>query len=175
MIHKVIYGMFRDEEELLHGVKELRNQGVKIREVYSPFPVHGLDHALGLKESRLGIVSFLCGLVGLGLAIWMTNYMLIVDWPVNIGGKPNFTFAENSPSFIPVIFELTVFCAAHGMVLIYLLRSRLIPGFKRKNPFPETTNDKFAVEIVANDTMEGISNIRQILTNNGAYEVREIY
>lgn len=167
--------MFNDEEELLHSIKELRSKDIRIKEVYAPFPIHGLDHALGLKESRLGIVSFLCGVTGLALAIWMTYYMLILDWPVNIGGKPNFSFAENSPSFIPVIFELTVFCAAHGMVIIFLLRSKLVPGFKRKNPFPETTNDKFAIEIETNESPEGINNIHQILNKNGAYEIREAY
>lgn len=173
MANKTTYGIYNDEEILLKAVKLLISKGIKIKEVFSPFPVHGLDHALGLRRTRIAITSFLFGVAGLAFGIWMTWYMMIQDWPMNIGGKPNFTFVDNVPSFVPVLFELTVFCAAHGMVLTYLLRCRLIPGLKATNPFPETTNDKFAVEFDHSNTVTN-AELHQLLNETGVFQIKEL-
>jgi len=81
----------------------------------------------------------------------MINYIMIVDWPQNIGGKPSFSLIENIPAFVPVIFELTVFFTAHLMVITFYLRSRLWPFKKAENPIPETTDDKFLIQIPISD------------------------
>ena len=72
---------------------------------------------------------------------------MIVAWPMNIGGKPSFSFMENLPAFVPVIFEMTIFFAAHLMVITFYLRSRLWPFKKAENPIPETTDDKFLIQV----------------------------
>ncbi|HRE96695.1 MAG TPA: DUF3341 domain-containing protein, partial [Flavobacteriales bacterium] len=72
---------------------------------------------------------------------------MIVDWPMNIGGKPSFSLIENLPAFVPVTFEFTVFCAAHGMAITYLLRNKTLPGMPARNPDPRTTDDKFVMEL----------------------------
>ena len=103
------------------------------------------------------------------LMIW---YMMIFDWPMNIGGKPSFSFIENIPAFVPVLFECGVFCAAHLMVLTFFLRSWLLPGVTAKNPDPRTTDDKFLIEIhidSENDSKEVIS----ILKQSGTVEINE--
>ena len=87
MSKKIIYGIFDDEEILLNSVKEVRSNGISIKEVYSPFPIHGLDHALGLERTRLAIAAFIYGAIGCITAIWLTYYIMILDWPMNIGGK----------------------------------------------------------------------------------------
>ena len=74
---------------------------------------------------------------------------MIVDWPQNIGGKPSFSFMENLPAFVPVIFELTVFFAGHLMVITFYVRSSLWPFKKAENPIPETTDDKFLIQITS--------------------------
>src|SRR5690606_32541653 len=102
---------------------KVRKSGLKIEEVYSPFPVHGLDEALGYKRSRLPIAAFLFGLTGTILALTMQIYMLAIDWPMNIGGKD---FAA-IPDFIPVTFELTVLLSAFGMVACFFIVSNLKP------------------------------------------------
>ena len=99
--------------------------------------------------------------------------MMIQDWPMNIGGKPNFAFYQNVPSFVPVLFELTVFCAAHGMVITYLLRCRLVPGLEATNPFPETTNDKFAIEFHQDNTIDNAS-LHQLLNESGVFQIKEL-
>jgi hypothetical protein len=82
-------GIFEDEDVLLHAIDNVRAAGVKIYEVFSPYPVHGIDDALGIERSRLPIAAFFYGLCGLSFALWMQIYMLGFDWPMIIGGKPN--------------------------------------------------------------------------------------
>jgi hypothetical protein len=72
---------------------------------------------------------------------------MIQDWPMNIGGKPSFSLIENITAFIPVTFEFSVLCGAHGMAITYLLRNGTLPGMPATNPDPRTTDDKFVVEI----------------------------
>lgn len=171
MINVKLYGIYDDEEHLLKAVALLNKKGIKIKEVFTPFPVHGLEKALGLKHTRLSTASFIYGLTGLSLGILMMWYMMIHDWPINIGGKPNFSFADNLTSFIPPLFELTVFCAAHGMVLSFLLASKLAPGMKAVNPFRDTTSDKFAIE-VDRDTELSKEEMIEVLNETRIYEVR---
>lgn len=145
--NKLIHALYDDDDTLLSAVKMIRSQKHEIDEVYTPFPVHGLDKALGLKPTRLAILSFIYGCIGFSFAIFMMNYIMIVDWPQNIGGKPSFSFIENMPSFVPIMFELTVFFAAHLMVITFYLRSKLWPFKEAENPLPSTTDDKFLIEI----------------------------
>ena len=66
---------------------------------------------------------------------------------MNIGGKPNNTYIENMLAFVPITFEFTVLCAAHGMALTYFLRNKTLPGLKASNPDPRTTDDRFVMEV----------------------------
>lgn len=162
MSDKVIYVMYDDDGALKDGAKKLVSKGVKINEVFSPFPIHGIDPIIGVKNTRLGIMSFLYGLTGLTLATIGMRFFMVVDWPMNIGGKPNFTYLDNILAFIPISFEFTVLCAAHGMAITYLLRNKTLPGIPAQNPDPRTTDDKFVMEIrmsenhaVTEDVLEG--------------------
>jgi len=132
---------------LKNSAKKLVAKGVKISEVFSPFPIHGIDPIIGVKNTRLGIMAFLYGLTGLTLATIGMRYFMVVDWPMNIGGKPNFSYLENMLAFVPISFEFTVMCAAHGMAITYLLRNKTLPGMPAQNPDPRTTDDKFVMEI----------------------------
>jgi hypothetical protein len=147
MSDKVLYVMYDDDEVLKNSAKQLVSKGVKISEVFSPFPIHGIDPIIGVKNTRLGIMAFLYGLVGLTLATIGMRFFMVVDWPMNIGGKPNFSYLENMLAFVPISFEFTVMCAAHGMAITYLLRNKTLPGMPAQNPDPRTTDDKFVMEI----------------------------
>lgn len=172
MASKVIHAIYTDDDVLMNAVKETRKAHYHIEEVYTPFPVHGLDKAMGLAPTRIAITSFMYGLVGLTVAILMMNYIMIEDWPQDIGGKPSFSFIENLPAFVPVIFEMTVFFAAHLMVITFYLRSKLWPFKKAENPDVRTTDDHFLMEIdVANHNVEELS---KFLHNTGAVEINLI-
>ena len=167
---KVIHAFYNDDEVVLDAVKKVKAANHHIEEVFCPFPVHGLDKAMGLAPTRLAITAFIYGVIGLGMAIWLTYYTMIADWPQNIGGKPSFSFLENLPAFVPVIFEMTVFFAAHLMVITFYMRSRLWPFKEAENPNPLTTDDKFLMEI----EVEGdLTIVKEILTKTGASEINE--
>ncbi len=147
MAEKVIYAMYDDDDILKDGAKKLVAKGVKVTEVFSPFPIHGIDPIIGVKNTRLGIMAFLYGLTGLTLATIGMRFFMIVDWPMNIGGKPSFSYLQNMLAFVPISFEFTVLCAAHGMALTYFLRNKTLPGIPAQNPDPRTTDDRFVMEI----------------------------
>lgn len=172
MASKVIHAIYNDDDVLMNAVKETRKAHYHIGEIYTPFPVHGLDKAMGLAPTRLAITSFMYGIVGLTVAIVMINYIMIVDWPQDIGGKPSFSFIENMPAFVPVLFEMTVFFAAHLMVITFYLRSKLWPFKQAENPDVRTTDDHFLMEVdVANHDVEALS---KFLQDTGALEINLI-
>ena len=165
---KVIHAFYTDDEVLLDAVKTVKAAHHHIEEVFCPFPVHGLDKAMGLAPTRLAITAFMYGITGLAFAIWMTNYMMIDDWPQDIGGKPSFSWVENMPAFVPIMFELTVFFAAHLMVITFYMRSRIWPFKDAENPDPRTTDDHFLMEIpVHNNEAE----LTSLLNKTGAVEI----
>lgn len=169
---KYIFGIFSDEEQVLRNIAPLRSKGLRIKDVISPFPIHGMDHALGLSRTRISIASFIYGMIGFSLAILMTWYMNISDWPMNIGGKPSFAFYKNLPAFVPVIFESTILCAAHGMVITFYLRSKLIPGITAFTPDVRMTDDKIIMQIEV-EGAEAEAHATALLKEYGAEEVKE--
>ncbi len=169
MAAKKIYAIYTDDDLLMQAVKQTRTANYHIEEVFTPFPIHGLDEALGIPPTRLAIASFMYGILGLGVAMLMMNYMMIVDWPQNIGGKPSFSFHQNMPAFIPIMFELTVFFAAHLMVITFYMRSKLWPFKKAENPDVRTTDDRFLMEVnVSNHDVEVLA---KFLYDTGASEI----
>lgn len=165
-----ILGVYDDEDVLLDAVTQVRRSGVKIHEVYSPFPVHGLDDALGYKRSRLPIAAFLFGLLGTTLALTMQFYMMRIDWPMIIGGKDHAAF----PAFIPVTFELTVLLAAFGMVGVFMVASNLKPWGQARIFDLRITDDKhiMAIDLANNGSMDEVA-LSDVLKNSGATEVNK--
>ena len=167
---KVIHAFYNDDEVLLDAVKAVKAEHHHI-EVYTPFPVHGLDKAMGLAPTRLAITAFLYGCVGLTVAVVMMNFIMIEDWPQDIGGKPSFSWLENMPAFVPIMFELTVFFAAHLMVITFYMRSRIWPFKEAENPDPRTTDDHFLMEIPVHNNEE---EIKTLLSKTGAVEINVV-
>ncbi|HQQ82091.1 MAG TPA: DUF3341 domain-containing protein [Cyclobacteriaceae bacterium] len=164
-----LVGIFDDEDVLLHAVENIREKGVRIKEVFSPFPVHGLDDALGYRRSRLPIAAFLFGMTGTMLALFTQVWMLGYDWPMIIGGKNH----ASLPPFIPVTFEFTVLLAAFGMVGTFLIVSDMKPYKWPRQYDIRSTNDKhvMAIDLGANKISK--EEIQRILKDNGASEVNE--
>ncbi len=164
-----VLGVFDDEDTLIQAVEKVRGKGVKIHEVYSPFPVHGLDEALGYKKTRLPIAAFMFGMTGTSLALIMQIWMLGYDWPMIIGGK-NFA---SLPPFIPVTFELTVLLSALGMVATFLIVSDMKP-YRWPQQFDiRSTDDKhiMAIDLATNKMSK--ADIGAILKDSGAQEVND--
>ena len=168
MSSKSLHVLFDDDDILLDAVKQIVKSKIHINEIYTPFPVHGLDKAMKLKPTNMSIATFIYGCIGFTVAILMMNYIMIVDWPQNIGGKPSFTLIENIPSFVPIIFEMTVFFAAHLMVITFYLKSKLWPFKKAENPNPSTTDDKFLIDM---ETGTNVSKTKTMLKKLGAISI----
>lgn len=160
-------GIFEDEDVLLHAIDNMRAAGVRIYDVFSPYPVHGIDDALGIERSRLPIAAFFFGCCGLSFALWMQIYMLGFDWPMIIGGKPNIAL----PSFIPVSFELTVLFTAFGMMITFFTISGLYPKPKVTVIDARATDDKFVVAVELDENSSQLSKLTTLFRENGASEV----
>ncbi|NEN21898.1 DUF3341 domain-containing protein [Cryomorpha ignava] len=172
--NRVIHVMFDDDLKLVGAAKRLVADGIQIKDVYSPFPIHGIDPIIGIKRTRLAIVSFMFGALGLSLALLGMWYFMIYDWPMNIGGKPSFSLIQNLPAFIPISFEFTVLLAAHGMVITYLIRNGTLPGMPAVNPDPRTTDDKFVIEITDQENPGASTETMGVLFKElGAIEINE--
>ncbi|MCH7535097.1 MAG: DUF3341 domain-containing protein [Bacteroidetes bacterium] len=173
---KSIHALYDDEQLLLKAAKELVGKGVHVSDVFSPFPIHGLDPIIGIKKTRLAICAFLFGITGTTLALAGMWYFMVAAWPgINVGGKPNFHLYENLPAFIPIVFEFTVLCASHGMALTFFLRNWTLPGVKAINPDPRTTNDKFLMIIDESGFGENSeADIKGIINGSEVFELTEM-
>lgn len=165
-----IVGIYDDEDVLLDAVQKVRGNGVDIYECYTPFPVHGLEHALGYKRSKLPIVAFLFAMTGTTLALTMQTLMITVDWPMWIGGKPHFPF----PDFVPITFELSILLAAFGMAGTFFVKSDLKPHKLYPRMFDErSTDDKHVMAIDIDLNEKSAEDIKKVLQESGAAEVNE--
>jgi hypothetical protein len=167
-VKKFVVGSFDDEAVLFPAVKKVRAAGYKLHDVYTPFPVHGLDHAMGLRETSLHTAGFVYGLTGTTTALSVMGWVFTTDWPMNIGGKPHFPL----PAFIPITFELTVLFAAVGMVLTFCYLCQLAPFVKKHIFHPRQTDDLFvmAIEVTGKN---GAEDIKNFLGSVGAKEINE--
>lgn len=162
---KFVVGVFDDEGNLFNAVKQVRKSGYRIHDVYTPFPLHGLDREMGLRDTSIHTAGFIYGITGTSLALAFMTWVFTKDWPLNIGGKPHFAL----PAWIPIMFEFTVLMAAVGMVLTFCYISQLAP-FVRKHHFHlRSTDDKFVmvIDMSSGNSDEEVSNF---LTSLGAGE-----
>ncbi|MBN9350017.1 MAG: DUF3341 domain-containing protein [Chitinophagaceae bacterium] len=166
MIKRFVVGTFEEEKVLFPAVKNVRRAGYKIHDVYTPYPVHHLDKALGLRETSLHTMGFIYGLTGTLIALGGMGWIFAVDWPLNIGGKPHFPL----PAYIPITFELTVLLSAVGMTLTYCWLNQMMPGVKKHHFSPRATDDAFVMVI---ELMEKSNEdeIKAFLRDNGAIDI----
>ncbi len=164
--HKdIIYGLYNDEEDLLRAVKQAKADHLEIMDVYTPFPIHGLDPILGLSESRLHIAGFIYGSIGTLTAFLGMSWIFTKDWPQIYGGKPHWPV----PAFIPITFELTVLFAAIGMVVTFYVVNGLGPGVVNPTIDLRITDDKFCICFDKSEV--DASAVESFLRSSGAAEI----
>ncbi|MEX0719375.1 MAG: DUF3341 domain-containing protein [Balneolaceae bacterium] len=169
-----ILAEFKNPKQLLDVASKMSKSGYHKFDTYSPFPIHGIDKAMNLKKSKLGWIVLICGLIGFTGAVAMMYYMLVIDYPMNIGGKPFF----NAPAWVPVTFELTVLFSAFGAVIgMFVLNG--LP--KHHNPlfnitrFKKATDDGFFACIEAEDDMFDTDKVKKLFEDAGATHIEEVY
>lgn len=168
--NKFIVALWGHEEVYLHAIEHIRAKGVKIYDSLTPFPVHGLEDALGYRDSRLHTAGFFFGATGTTLALTFMSWVMTTNYPIDFGGKPNWPIY----SFIPITFEATVLFSAWGMTLTYLVRNKLWPGRVPRIYEPRTTDDRFALVFEADKLSEAeMTSIKTLCQNNGALEIKD--
>jgi hypothetical protein len=164
----VLYGLYDDEQDLMTAVKKAGEDHLDIMDVYTPFPVHGLDPLLGLSESRLHIAGFVYGAIGTLTAFLFMTWVFTRDWPIIFGGKPYFS----APAFIPITFEVTVLLASVGMVVTFYTICGMGPGIINPVLDERITDDKFCIAFDTNDaTEEEVDRLKGFFSTTGASEV----
>lgn len=169
-VKKFVVGNFDDEAVLFPAVKKVRRAGYKIHDVFTPFPIHGLDHAMGLRDTSLHTAGFIFGIAGTSTAVGFITWALTVDWQINFGGKPFFSL----PAWIPITFELTVLFAAVGMVLTFCYLCQLAPFVKKDHFNPRSTDDTFVMALECTDKTNE-AEVLSFLETVGAKEVKVEY
>lgn len=160
---------FTDAEKLLHAVRAVRQENLRIYDVYAPYPIHGLDAAMGVRRTRLPWVTFLVGCCALAFAVTFQFYTTVLDWPLNVGGKPD----NSTLAFVPICFELTVLLSGLATVAALFLRAGLYPG-KKESLFAEgVTNDTFALVLRKREAAFDVPRARKLLQESGADRIRE--
>ena len=166
-LKQFLVATFLDEQALRDAVTRMRAHGYRIYDAYTPYPVHGLDELMGLRRSRLPYVSFAAGVVGLISALAFQFYAAVVDWPLNVGGKP----ANSTLAFIPITFELTILCAGLATAAALLVRCGLRPGARPALFAPGVTEDVFALVLRRRDATFDAGEARRLLMSSGARNV----
>jgi hypothetical protein len=168
-----VYGLlaeFSDPGALVHAARGVREAGYRHFDTHSPFPIHGMDRAMGLGNSKVGFFTLGGGITGFALAYWLQWWTGGVDYPLNISGKPFFAI---EPS-IPIIFELTVLFSAFGAVMGMLALNGLPrpynPLFYSRN-FARVTDDAFFLHIAASDVRFDGTNTEKLLKDLGGYNI----
>ncbi len=162
-----VAGIWTDEHELVDAARKTRAAGFKKFEAVSPYPLHGIDDAMGIPRSFIPWVTFIFGLSGCLFGLWFTWWVSAVDWPLNIGGKPDFSL----PAFIPVIFECTILLGALSSVLAMIM----VNGLPKIDPpviDPDLTSHKFALFVPEDDVNYDSQKVQDLFTSLGAKEVK---
>ncbi|MBI5217040.1 MAG: DUF3341 domain-containing protein [Ignavibacteriae bacterium] len=169
MSKRLLVSVFEHEHDILGATNAARENGYKIVDVFTPYAVHGLDAAQGLKKSKLPFVCFALGLTGavakLGFQIWTSAS----SWALNVGGKP----FKSVPAFVPVTFEIMVLFAGVGTVLTFLIISKLQPGKKPKVNFSGATDNRFVLVLEQTDAAFDIRKIRDMFQPFHLVEMEE--
>ena len=160
---------FGDADALVRAVHAVRQEQFRIYDVYSPYPIHGLDEAMGIRRSRLPWVTLIVGLSALANAALFQFYAAVADWPLNVGGKPD----NSSLAFVPITFETTVLLGGLSTVLALFVRARLFPGKREKLVAEGITDDVFALVLRERDSRFNARRAHELLVENGAENVEE--
>lgn len=175
---KKLYGLaalYNTPDEITRAAADVAGRGYEKFDVYTPYPLHGMDDAMGLKSSKVGYVSFMLGLTGMCLALLMIWWMSSVNYPNIIGGKPFFSL----PPAIPITFEGTILLTGIATVLGMLILFNQLP--KINSPLNDTdfmrnvSSDKYGLFIKADDDKFIDTEVRSLFLAEGAFDVQEIY
>jgi hypothetical protein len=169
MPRSFLVATFSDADDLVGAVRAARSKNFRIYDVYAPYPIHHLDDAMGIRRTRLSWITLAAGTFGFFSGLLLQFYTSVLDWPLNVGGKPD----NSTLAFIPISFELTVLFGGLATVAAFFLRARLFPGKRECLVVPGVTNDVFALVLRKRDVSFDARLAYEILEENGAAAIEE--
>ena len=169
MLRSFLVATFSDADDLVSAVHAARSKNFRIYDVYAPYPIHHLDEVMGIRRTRLPWITLAAGTVGLFSGLLLQFYTAVLDWPLNVGGKP----ANSTLAFLPISFELTVLFGGLATVAAFFLRARLFPGKRECLAAPDVTNDEFALVLRKRDSSFDAGLAYSVLHENGAAAIEE--
>ncbi len=164
-----IAGLWLDDHEVVEAARKVREAGFKKFDAITPFPVHGMEEAIGIKRSMIPYVTFVAGVTGFLAAVALQYWTSAISWPINVGGKPFFS----GPAFVPVMFELTILFAALSSVGALFVLCKL-PKLDPPVIDPDVTCHKFAIFISEEDSAYNAERCEQLLKSLGAKEIKKL-
>jgi hypothetical protein len=168
-----VMAQFGDATSAVEAARRAYEEGYRRMDAYSPYPVEELSEAIGFHRTRLPIIVFIGGLIGCVGGFLLQYYVAVHDYPINVGGKPLFSW----PAFIPITFETTVLAAAlsavFGMLALNGLPEPYHPVFNTRN-FELATRDHFFLLIESNDAKYDRAATTEFLRSLGAQEVTDV-
>ena len=169
MSDRVLLATFDHENDLLAAVAAVREKELRIVDAFTPYAVHGLDRAMGLRPSRLTWVCFICGMIGATGMLWFEHWSASVSWSLDVGGKP----WNSLPSDVPVAFEAAVLLAGFGSVFALFAVCRLYPGKQPRQVNPRVTDDRFVLVIDETDAAFDADAVNRLLAEFNVVETEE--
>lgn len=164
-----VAGIFQDDLAILEAAEKMRKAGYKKFDAITPFPVHGMEDAIGIKRSGIPWVTFIAGITGGSLGMLLQYWTSAVDWPIIVGGKPFFSI----PAFIPVTFELTILFAALSSVgAMFFLNG--LPTVDPPIIDPDLTSHKFALWVPETEEGYSVEKVEAFMKELGADEVKRV-
>ena len=151
-------GIWSDDEKILVAAQKMRDAGYKHFDAITPFPVHGMEEAVGVKRSMIPWVTFIMGSIGCGLGLLLQYWVAAVSWPINVGGKPMFS----APAFIPITFELTILFAALSSVVAMFVFNKM-PSIGAPVIDPDLTSHKFALWVPETESGYSVEKVEAFL------------
>ncbi len=161
-----ILGVFDDEEKLVSSVRSIREKGIVINDVITPYPIHELFDELKLK-SRLPLAAFIYGAIAFVATFGFLYWTSVVNYPLIFGGKP-----QNTLSFIIIIFVMIIFVTTLFTIITFFLREKKGPGAKVHFEFPGITDDRFVIIIDKGADLD-VESVNKLLNDGGALEITE--
>lgn len=162
-------GIYQNPDDVIAAARKLRHLKISQMDAYSPFPIHGLDPAMGIKKSWMSAITLVVGLTGGSLALLFQYWAMSVDWHINVGGKFGFTW----PSYIPIVFEATVLLG--GVTTALTLFGMIIWSNFKKTPYDlRFTNDRFGLLVCAHDPYFQAKQVESVLRECNAEEIRTV-
>ncbi|HKI04377.1 MAG TPA: DUF3341 domain-containing protein [Thermoanaerobaculia bacterium] len=163
----LLVASFAGEAELLAAVREVRAGGFRVHDVFTPYAVHGLDEAVGAPSSRLPWVTLAGGLAGLAGAVALQVWGAVVDWRLDVGGKPD----NSALAFLPISFEATILIGGLATAAAFFWRSRLGRSADPRLPAAGITDDALVLVLALDGGPERETALRELLRAAGAREV----